>query len=100
MTGTYIINPKWFYWLAVCNNLKQVVLCTAFICLIVFAAFLIKALCEADSSYWKDEEVQKPLKTSKKWAILASILFILFVFSCFYGGNSVFLLKGNVKVGN
>lgn len=76
----YIINPAWFYWLSVCNNLKTVLLVMAILMFLPTIGFFVDACVNAECNGWDDEDAQKSIKSCKRWFIISIVLFVLFAF--------------------
>ena len=73
----YIIDPMWFYWLQVADDVKILSVIVGAIGGVIAAAIWLWAVCSGETSI---EEGKRVAKIAKRYAIMFCLIFIISVF--------------------
>lgn len=73
----YIINPMWFYWLQVADDMKFLFELVGLICGVIATAIWLGAVGSGETSI---EEGKRVAKIAKRFAIVFCLVFIIGIF--------------------
>lgn len=83
----YLIDPAWFYWLQIANNLKIFLIIISVLSIICFIMTLVMSKCDPDVFWNKESEYFMP--------IFNKAIKILFI--CFFASTSINIFIPNSK---